>query len=390
MASVQKRGNGWQLRVKNKLLPKPFFHTFPTEEEATSYGEQLEAVLARGIVPVELLSKEEKRADNPPLSVVIKNYMAQQSYAPTDEPILQKLRTDLAQQRLAFVTFQWAQEWVRQLKVHDNLAPGTIRKRVESLARVIDWHLLNKQQLGEAVLANPLRLLPRGYSLYSKADAALAEKAGKKAKVDKSRDFRLSPEQEQAVIAALTGHKRPDRQRPFPTDDDFRRLYLLIVDTGLRLSEAYKLRTSQLDFARGVINVEGSKGHRGKIKPRFCPMKPNVAAILQEQAANKDGLIFPFWSGHPEDLRKTTNRLSARFASLFDYAGVPHLTEHDLRHEATCRWVLLRKQSGELVFSDIEICRIMGWSDTKMMLKYASLRGDGLSSRLSEQTPQVR
>ena len=34
------------------------------------------------------------------------------------------------------------------------------------------------------------------------------------------------------------------------------------------------------------------------------------------------------------------------------------------------------------IFSETEICKIMGWKDTRMMLRYASLRGQDLSSRL--------
>lgn len=93
-------------------------------------------------------------------------------------------------------------------------------------------------------------------------------------------------------------------------------------------------------------------------------------------------MVFPFWDGTPEDKDRASGRLTARFRALFDYAQVPGFTEHDLRHEATCRWVELRTPGGGWVFSDIEICRIMGWSDTRMMLRYASLRGADLADRL--------
>ena len=75
-------------------------------------------------------------------------------------------------------------------------------------------------------------------------------------------------------------------------------------------------------------------------------------------------------------------RLSARFGTLFAYAGVTDMTEHDLRHCATCMWFGLRDAGGRWVFSEIEICRIMGWSDTRMALRYASLRGEDLAARL--------
>ena len=94
-------------------------------------------------------------------------------------------------------------------------------------------------------------------------------------------------------------------------------------------------------------------------------------------------LIFPYWDGTKKDKKGTTNRLSHRFTSLFEYARTPNFREHDLRHESTCRWVTMRNPSGHWIFSEVEICKIMGWTDMKMMLRYASLRGEDWSSRLT-------
>ncbi len=49
-------------------------------------------------------------------------------------------------------------------------------------------------------------------------------------------------------------------------------------------------------------------------------------------------------------LKKVTQRLSDRFASAFRYACCPDLHEHDLRHEATCRWLELRDANGQWMF----------------------------------------
>lgn len=48
----QTRSGTFQLCVKNKLLPKTFWATFATHEQATQYGDQLERLLAQGIVRV--------------------------------------------------------------------------------------------------------------------------------------------------------------------------------------------------------------------------------------------------------------------------------------------------------------------------------------------------
>ncbi len=205
---------------------------------------------------------------------------------------------------------------------------------------------------------------------------------------DQRRDRRLLPAEEVQVRSALAGIKRPGRERPWTgpagtgPDEAFTLFFALIIDTGLRLREAYRLRVDQIDAARGFIRVEGSKGARGLIKPRVVPLKRHLREALASWCNGRVGLLWPYWNGTPEDLDPATRRLSARFASLFRYAAVPAMTEHDLRHEATCRWVELRGPDGRWVFSDVEIARIMGWSNLSMMLRYASLRGEDLAARL--------
>ena len=158
-------------------------------------------------------------------------------------------------------------------------------------------------------------------------------------------------------------------------------LTALILDTGVRLSEGFTMRDDQIDLARRIIDVEGSKGHRGKLKPRTVPIKRALLDRLTVYLDGRTGRLFPaLWDGTPADKRKAGHRLTQRYRAAFDITGLTHLTEHDLRHEATCRWFELRKPDGGWVFSDIEVCRIMGWTDTKLALRYLSLRGEDLSA----------
>lgn len=376
--NVQQRGKRFQLRIKHALLHKPFFFTFDTEAEASTYGAQLESVLSRGIVPSELLAAPARKADDPLVIEVIRAYSRAAHVAPSDNEVLDVLVRETPGLRVSGVTFAWCDAYVQRLKRINNLAPGTIRKRVGSLARVIDWHIRQMTVPGAQPMPNALRLLPRGYSAYTPDDVA----AGAKPKRDEVRNRRLAPDECQRILQALAGHKRTDRERALQHDLAFTLLFDLIVDTGLRLFEAYRLRVASIDFAQGVINVDGSKGHHGVIKQRVVPLKPALREKLRAWCDGRVGLVFPFWDGSPKDKYLASGRLTARFAVLFDYAEVPDFREHDLRHEATCRWVELRNATG-WVFSEIEICRIMGWSDTRMMLRYASLRGSDLASRLA-------
>jgi len=375
-ANVQIRPNGKaQLRVKHRLLPRPFFFTFDTEPEARSYGDQLCAMLDQGIVPSELLAPPERAArDNPTLVEMIRAYCKGFPITDSDNDLLGVVVHEVLGVRFSQITFRWVSQYVSDCKRVRYLSPGTIRKRVGVLARVVDWHLRSTDQ----TLANPFRLLPRGYSVYSREDAV-----DKPAKHDVVRDRRMDPDEAQRIDAALSGVKREDRERALEPDPQFDLLYRLIVWEGLRLKEAYTARVEDFDFAAGVMRVRGSKGHRGKVKPRVVPLRPELLPTLQDWCRGRVGLLFSYWDGDPQRMRRVGGNLSARFRTLFEYAQVHDFKEHDLRHEATCRWMLLRDKAGRWAFSEIEICRMMGWSDPKMMMRYASLRGEDLAQRMA-------
>lgn len=385
MASIQQRGGKFQLRVKHKLLPRPFFYTFDTEAEARTYGEQLDALLRQGIVPAELVATPARRENDPLLIEIIRAYMKQAPVTDSDDALLGVVLEEVVGVRVSGLTFAWVEGWISDLKLKRNVAPGTIRKRVGALGRVVDWHFRRTTPPGQTPPGNPLRLLPRGYSLYTKHEAELLQQSGggKQAKRDVQRDRRLQPDEEQRIRAAIMGHKRADRERALPGDEHLLLMFSLIVSTGMRLFECYRLTVDKIDLRRRVILVDGSKGHRGLIKPRTVPITTEMAEQLRPFCEGHVGLLFPYWNGSADDRARCSSRLSQRFATAFDYAGCEGLTEHDLRHEATCRWFELRDERGAWMFSDIEICRIMGWSDTRMALRYASLRGEDLAARLA-------
>ena len=374
--NVQIRANGRaQVRVTHRLLPKPFFFTFDTAAEAQAYGAQLHALLERGVVPVELMAPADRaRADNPTLIEMIRAYTAGFPITSSDSELLDTLVRELLGVRWSQVTHRWVDDYVAGLKRPPrNLAPGTIRKRIGVLARVVDHHLRTTGAAG----ANPFRLLPRGYSTYAPQDAATMP-----VRHDVHRDRRLAPDEAERIEAALAGFKRPDRERAWGPDAEFAMLYRLIVNQGLRLREAVVARVADVDLARGVLQIRGSKGARGRERPRVMPIHPDLRAPLQAWCAGRVGLLFSYWDGDPERLRRVGASLSARFATLFDYAQVADFREHDARHEACCRWMTLRDRQGRWAFSELEICRMFGWSDPRIMLRYASLRGEDLAARL--------
>jgi integrase len=368
----------YELRITHRLLPKPVYLTFTNEEAANAYGAQARELLDAGVVPAGLI--EEKKAPTQTLHGLIRAWQAHGQLSVADDDILNVLAGEIGKVKLSEFTYAWSEQWVRDMKLKANLAPGTIRKRIGALARCVDWQLRKTPDL---LVGNPLRSLPRGSATYSAKDAVEAKKLGKEVRQDVVRDRRLRKGELERILAALAGEKRADRQRPLEPDADLRDLFLLILQTGLRLREAYTIQAGWV--GERSLRVKSSKQWHGREAWREVPMVKEIRAMMARRAAKPaaGAFIFPWWDGDPSALDTVTTRLSRRFGLLFGYAGCADLTEHDLRHEATCRWYEMRDKRGHWLFREAEIEKIMGWKPGSPMAKrYASFRAEDLADRL--------
>ncbi|MGA3972436.1 site-specific integrase [Ralstonia nicotianae] len=307
-----------------------------------------------------------------------------------DQEVLTRIAVDIGEQKLDnALDYTWSENWVRSLKLERNLAPGTIRKRVGALARMLDWHLKRVAESGAKPLANPLRLLPKNYSTYNEHERRKLENDPKKVvKRDVERDRRLADGEEARIVAVMNGEKRADRERALlmPERQAMIDLFMLIVNTGLRLREAYRLRAADVQLDLRTIHIARSKTGA----ERDVPILPELFTMLERRvneaksAGGAGAPIFPWWAGTDDqgELATITSRLSRAFGRVFSYAGCDNLTEHDLRHEATCRWVLMRDGEGRWMFRSEEVMRITGHKDPRMFMRYVSLRGSDLADRL--------
>lgn len=375
MGTIRKTPAGnFELRIAHALLPKPRYWTFDDRPAAERHMQEIEQWLKLGVLPAALAAAPKQAGER--LTVLIQRWRNAGQCSPTDDAILGWLLRDplVTGITLDGLTYPWCEAWVADLKLCRTLAPSTIRQRVQALSRALDWHIRS----GGSV-ANPLKLLPRGYSVYSAGDARALQATGREARRDQVRERRLLDGEETAIRAALAGEKRPDRERPLADDPEFRLLFELILQTGVRLREAYTLRRE--DVGDRVLRIKTTKQRNGQVVYRDVPMRPALHAALA--GVTGTGLVFSFWDGDDATLAAATNRLSHRFTGLFRYAGCEGLTEHDLRHEATCRWFEQRDPAGRWMFRPEEINKIMGWSpNSTMATRYASFRAESLADRL--------
>lgn len=365
MATKRKRGDKWEFRVRrNGLLPKPIYLTFTSEHEGDEYVARLEALLDRGVVPPELVDERARAAQR--LHGAIKAYRGAVAITVDDAALLDIVVTRVPDLALKELTFAWAQAWITSMKRVHTLSPSTIRHHVGALARALDW-----MSAHGTLISNPLRMLPRGYSRYSAEDTAAAGGA----KVDEERDRRLEADEEARIRAVLAGEKREDRERPLELREQGALVLLfdLALETAMRMRELFTLEVAQVDLAKRTIFLDKTKNG----DKRQVPLSTVALAALKDHLSSRDGgRVFPWWDGNPKSLARTTSQLSRQWSRVFEYAKCEGLRFHDLRHEATSR--LFEKTT----LTDVQISRITGHRDPRMLKRYANLRGDDLAARL--------
>lgn len=384
----QKPSGKWEIGLRHPDLPggRKYF-TFETEQEAILYAQQWKLMRRADLpLPAELLQAPGRAADVRLLRV-IGQWHDSGFAAPSQLLTLRTLSKEVGEVRLSDASYKWLLEYVRSLKVQKNLSPCSIKHRVQALGRAWDEYL---RAHPDVQLANPVRMLPRGYASYNEVDAKAVRAQGGEVKEDLPRDRRLRPGEHEMIVQVLSGYERPEKRRgvQLKGGDALLTMYLLIVNTGLRLKEAATLRRGQVDLGAKVLRVQSSKQWRGKVRFRDVPMRQEVhAALLQYLASRQlrdEDWLFPFMEEEgATDYKKVSQRLSARFRSAFDHMGLEDLREHDLRHEATCRWLEMKDADGRDMFRLEELNRIMGWAPGSVMAqRYASFRSEDLAQRL--------
>ncbi|MDC7699556.1 site-specific integrase [Vogesella indigofera] len=389
MATKRQRPSGsWEFIIRRKgVLPKAVSLTFHDETEGDAYCARLESLLDRGIVPPDLV---DQRPDIATIADAIRSYRQTVSVAESDKPMLDAVWNRVGEVALRSVNYNWAETWVRQMKQEQQLSPSTIRHYVGTLARCLDWLM---RRPDSTFVSNPLRLLPKRYSAYTETDKAVIQAAnGKTGQTviteDHARDRRLNDGEEEAIRAIIAGSKPVGRQRPLELKYQAAILLLfdLALETAMRMREMYTLTLDQLDIEKRTIFLDRTKNGDKRQVPLTTVALAAIARYQDAVAKNEDGMagwdgegrMFPWWNGETDSvaLGKISNRLSGQFARIFSAAECEDLRFHDLRHEASSRFY------ERTQLSDLQIAKITGHKDPRMLARYANLRGSDLANQL--------
>lgn len=345
--------------------------------------------------------------EGPSISEMLDQYDLKGPLSDSDRPMVRSLARVLKGD-VHHLTQAWVLEWVRQMKAALN-TPATIKKKVECMARAVEWYwhgfaarrtmALGGGPRAEAeawrvVPRNPFRNLPAKYHQYGRGEVKKGEVVPK----NLPRERRLVGDEYQRVRDLFQGtllvtdnHKRPipfvvRRNQDTP---DLRWcmdvMFQVLVNTAMRLRECFTLQRHQILFKGKNSAIWLPRDKTKTSTPRTIPMTPLVQAVLREWL-DRPGAptgpldpVFPqFYAGETKfyQLKSITDALSRIFARAFAAIGSPDLREHDLRHEGVCRWVLMKNpKTGVYLYSE-SLCRsFTGHKLDRMFHRYLSLRG---------------
>ncbi len=263
------------------------------------------------------------------------------SFSDMDSRILEGIRKDLGALFAVEVDGNAVSGWYQGLTEQKGLAPGTAVRHFNVM-----HHMMGK---AAAI-----------WSKETGIDRNPADQVEVK-RPDDQRERYLAVEEIRRMKLCLD--ERIHRPGFTAIDQPFYRLRLVVliaISTGMRISEVFALRWSDVSYREGLIAVRCRlKG--GKV--RYAPMPPELAdEIRHYPVVMGEDRIFPPKPG----AKRSRQRVERSFQTILTMAAIGDFRFHDLRH-TFASWYMMN--GGDLY----ELAKILGHSNIKMTERYAKL-----------------
>ncbi|WP_083383948.1 tyrosine-type recombinase/integrase [Cupriavidus sp. USMAHM13] len=326
MASINRKGDKWQVRVRRKGYPIEV-KTFGTRQDAERYARAIESEMDRGSYV------NRSGAEATTLGDILERYIADvcpsmRGCAEDTIRLRAMRRTRLAQLSMAALTPKaiaaYRDERLKRVKA------GTVIRELAYLSSVIN-HARREWGIN---IANPVASV-------------------RKPPTPQGRNRVLSQEEECRLLAALA----PDgRRNPW-----IRPMAMLGLETAMRRGEILQLRWEHIDLEGQTAFLPVTKNG----SPRVVPLSRRAVVLLRELPRSLDGRVFPI---NAAALHKAFQRACKR-------AGLADLRWHDLRHTAITR---MAAKLPNL----IELAAVSGHRSLAMLKRYYHPSATELAKKL--------
>lgn len=320
MASINKRGNKWQVRICRKNS-SAICKTFILFKDAQTWARNIELKIERGQALGNVVLQ---------LNTLIQRY--QVSVSPSKKgykqeiPRLQAwLKHPLSKRDIFSIKPVDVADY-RDKRLKMGKSPSTVRIELSLLSAVFKHA---KHEWGYSNLVNPV------------ADI-------KRPAPSKGRDRRLEGQELEELLKETSGtYMAP--------------LILLAIETAMRAGEIASLKWENINLIKRIAVLPDTKNG----DKRIVPLSLKAIEILN--GLDKNGLnVFQLQSSYV---------ITDAFRRAVKRAGISGLRFHDLRHEAVSR--LFEKRLNVM-----EVASISGHRSLQMLQRYTHLRAEELALRL--------
>jgi integrase len=201
-----------------------------------------------------------------------------------------------------------------------------------------------------------LRLLSRIFKLAI-ANHEVAENPCQKVSILKGEQGRtryLLPDEEERLMAVLTGER-----------SHLRDMIVLVLNTGLRISEVFNLKPEHIDLHRNAVYIKETKNDEDREVPLNDTSRGLLIKLLDQ--CQKQGNKYLFTNPLTE-ARYTT--IKTAWNTACRKAGITGLRFHDLRHTFGTR-------AADAGVPLNAICDVMGHKSISMTERYAHATNEG-------------
>jgi integrase len=329
MASLRKRGDTWEARVRRQGF-RTVGKSFKTKAEAERWVSVIESEMVRNEYA------DRRVLERKTLGCLLKRYLEEVCPSKKGDQefyiIMKLMKHPLAMRSLASLkTADFSAYVAERLK---SVKPKTVLNELSSLGAM--YNLAIKSWSIEG-LVNPITNV-------------------KKPSAGKGRERRLEPSEEQVLFDELSK----------PCHNPFLRPALeLLIETAMRRGELVKLLWANVDLVGRTAKLLDTKNG----DDRVVPLTPRALAILHDLKSRAEtDHVIPM----------TGNAMRLAFARVRQKLKIEDLRIHDLRHEGTTR---LFEVHGLNV---IEAAAVTGHKDLKMLKRYSHVRASHVAEKMAK------
>ena len=325
MASITKRQNKWQVRIRLSNYPT-ITKTFNLKSHAMAWAKLKEIQIENGNLEID--SKPTKETVGDVLARYLKEITSKKKSSEVEKIKIKRLMRD----PISKIECNHLRP-IHIIKFRDErlqkVSGGTTLKDLSLLSHAIT---IAMKEWGFTLAANPVKQIT-------------------KPKQNPPRDRRLELGEEELLLQGCSAALNPY----------FKALVIVAIETAMRRGELLSLERRHLNLNNRTAYLPITKNGDS----RTIPLSSRAIEEIRNIPTHISGKVFPI----------SETALRGQWRRTMKRTGIKNLRLHDLRHEATTRFF-------ELGLNIMEVSTITGHKDLKMLKRYTHLKAEDLALKL--------